>query len=202
MSKLTVELELDWFDSESGSVSDEIKNEVVRGLQDRLIQKVEKEIQATIDQKVVEAAEKITDEFLVTVYKERLENLRIPVKTGGWSSEVKYYSIAEFAGERFDDFLKKKTLGESGQHVDYERDAKYTLMEYLAKDILGRELEKKVSNLISEARQKAENTVISSLEKNLRDQLSADMISRLNIPSMLKSLQEKAAEIEQTSTNQ
>ncbi len=49
---------------------------------------------------------------------------------------------------------------------------------------------------LSDARQRAEDTVLNTLEKNLREQLSADIISRLNIPSMLKSLQEKAAEIE------
>lgn len=68
--------------------------------------------------------------------------------------------------------------------------------EYFAKNMLGKELEKKLSELIADARQKAENTVLSTLEKNLREQLSADIINRLNIPSMLKSLQEKAAEIE------
>lgn len=197
MSKLKIELELDWFDSETGSVSDEIKNEVVRGLQDRLIQKVEKQVQSTIEQKIVEAAEKVTNEFLVTVYQERLQNLQIPVKTGHWNAEVEYLSISEFSGRQFDDFLKRKILNERGEQVR-EREAQYTVLEYLAKDVLGQELEKKVSSLISDARQKAENTVIKTLEKNLRDQLSADIISRLNIPSMLKSLQEKAAEIEQT----
>lgn len=197
MSKLKIELELDWFDSETGSVSDEIKNEVVRGLQDRLIQKAEKQVQSTIEQKIVEAAEKVTNEFLVTVYQERLQNLQIPVKTGHWNAEVEYLSISEFSGRQFDDFLKRKILNERGEQVR-EREAQYTVLEYLAKDVLGQELEKKVSSLISDARQKAENTVIKTLEKNLRDQLSADIISRLNIPSMLKSLQEKAAEIEQT----
>lgn len=196
MNKLTVELELDWLDSESGSVSDALRDEVVRGLQDRLIHKVEKQVQATIESKIQEAVEKVSDEFLVTVYQERLQNLKIPVKTSTWGSEVEYHSISEYVGIQFDNFLKRKAFDEYGKRVDYERDAKYTIFEYFAKDILGKELEKKVSALISEARQKAENTVLNTLEKNLREQLSADIISRLNIPSMLKSLQEKAAEIE------
>ncbi|RUT48567.1 hypothetical protein EJP82_01085 [Paenibacillus anaericanus] len=196
MTKLKVELELNWFDSETGSVSDEIKNEVVRGLQDRLISKVEKQVQSTIESKIEEAADKVTDEFLVTVYQERLQNLKIPVKSSSWGSEVKYQSISEFVGKQFDDFLQRKVLNERGERVTYERDAKYTIFEYFARDILGNELESKVSTLISEARQKAEGTVLNTLEKNLREQLSADIISRLNIPSMLKSLQEKAAEIE------
>jgi len=196
MSKLTVELELDWLDSDSGSVSDAIRDEVVRGLQDRLIQKVEKQVQATLESKITEAADKVTNEYLVAVYQERLQNLKIPVKKSTWGSDVEYHSLSEYVGNQFDNFLQRKSLDEYGKRVDYERDAKYTIFEYFAKDILGKELEKKVSALISEARQKAENTVLSTLEKNLREQLSADIISRLNIPSMLKSLQEKAAEIE------
>lgn len=70
MNKLTVELELDWLDSDSGSVSDAIKDEVVRGLQDRLIQKVEKQVQATLESKITEAADKVTNEYLVAVYQE------------------------------------------------------------------------------------------------------------------------------------
>lgn len=196
MNKLTVELELDWLDSDSGSVSDAIRDEVVRGLQDRLIQKVEKEVQATLESKITEAADKVTNEYLVAVYQERLQNLKIPVKKSTWGSEVEYHSLSEYVGSQFDNFLQRKTLDEYGKRVDYERDAKYTIHEYFAKDILGKELEKKVSMLISGARQKAENTVLNTLEKNLREQLSADIISRLNIPSMLKSLQEKAAAIE------
>ncbi|MGG3504726.1 hypothetical protein ABES58_04495 [Paenibacillus lautus] len=196
MNKLTVELELDWLDSDSGSVSDAIRDEVVRGLQDRLIQKVEKQVQAALESKITEAADKVTNEYLVAVYQERLQNLKIPVKKSTWGSDVEYHSLSEYVGNQFDNFLQRKTLDEYGKRVDYERDAKYTIFEYFAKDILGKELEKKVSALISEARQKAENTVLSTLEKNLREQLSADIIGRLNIPSMLKSLQEKAAEIE------
>lgn len=196
MNKLTVELELDWLDSDSGSVSDAIKDEVVRGLQDRLIQKVEKQVQSVIESKIKEAADKVTSDFLIAIFEEKLQNIKIPNKTGTWRDEVELLSLSEFVGKKYDKFLEQKVFDEYGNRTDRERDAKYTVHEYFAKNMLGKELEKKVSALISEARQKAESTVLSTLEKNLREQLSADIISRLNIPTMLKSLQEKAAEIE------
>ncbi|MCF7753407.1 MULTISPECIES: hypothetical protein [Paenibacillus] len=193
MAKLKIELELDWFDEESGTVSDEIRNQVVSGLQDRLIRKVETQTRESIETKIKEAADKVSDEFLVKVFEERIKDITIPVKTGTWSSETKHLSFSEFVGEKYDDFLKRKVFDEHGRTPSYDRDAKFTIHEYFVKDMLGKELESKVSTLIAEARQKAEQSVINTLEKNLRDQLSADMIGRLNIPSMLKSLQEKAA---------
>ncbi|SMF88079.1 hypothetical protein SAMN05661091_4102 [Paenibacillus uliginis N3/975] len=196
MTKLKVELELDWFDSETGTVSDELRTEVVRGLQDRLINKVEKQVQSTIESKIKEAADKVTSDFLIAIFEEKLQNIKIPYDTGMWRDEVKLLSLSEFVGTQYDKFLERKVFDEYGKRTDREREAKYTVHEYFAKNMLGKELEKKLSELIADARQKAENTVLSTLEKNLREQLSADIINRLNIPSMLKSLQEKAAEIE------
>ena len=39
--------------------------------------------------------------------------------------------------------------------------------------------------------------VLNTLEQNLREQLAADTIKRLNIPQLLKNLQMKALEIEE-----
>jgi hypothetical protein len=194
MNKLTVELELDWFDSDTGTVSDELKNEVIRGLQDRLISKVEKQVQSTIEAKITEAADKVTGDFLIAIFEEKLQNIKIPWETGMWREEVKLLSLSEYVGKQYEKFLERKVFDERGNRT--ERDAKYTIHEYFARNMLGKELENKLAALIANARQRAEDTVLNTLEKNLREQLSADIISRLNIPSMLKSLQEKAAEIE------
>jgi len=196
MSKMKVELELDWFDSETGNVSDELRDEVVRGLQDRLISKVEKQVQSTIEAKITEAADKVTSEFLTTIFEEKLQNIKIPWETGMWRDEVKLLPLSEYVGKQYDKFLERKVFDERGNRTEREREAKYTIHEYFAHNMLGRELENKLAALIADARQRAEDTVLKTLEKNLREQLSADIISRLNIPSMLKSLQEKAAEID------
>ncbi|MNW41750.1 hypothetical protein D3C74_188990 [compost metagenome] len=202
MNKLTVELELDWFDSENGTVSDELKNEVIKGLQDRLISKVEKQVQSTIEAKITEAADKVTSDFLVSIFEEKLHNIKIPWETGMWRDEVELLSLSEYVGKQYDKFLERKVFDERGNRTSNERDAKYTVHEYFARNMLGKELEGKLAALIADARQRAEDTVLNTLEKNLREQLSADLISRLNIPSLLKSLQEKAAEIELNGSSQ
>ncbi|MEB8716297.1 hypothetical protein P4G97_26705, partial [Bacillus cereus] len=65
------------------------------------------------------------------------------------------------------------------------------IQNYLAK-----ELTSKVSTMIQTARKDAEETIVKALENNLKEQLSVDIIQRLNIPQMLESLQNKATELD------
>lgn len=196
MNAIKIEVELDWLDTEKGTVSDAIRDEVVKGIQDRLVQKVEKQAREAIETKIKEAVDKVSADFLIKVFEERLANIQIPVKSGTWGSDVEYLSLNEFVGRQYNDFLKRKIFDERGNRTDYERDAKYTIHEYFTRDLLGKELERKLAALIADARQKAEEGVLKSLDQSLRDQLSADIIKRLNIPAMLQSLQDKAAEFE------
>ncbi|MRB06793.1 hypothetical protein GH876_33630, partial [Bacillus thuringiensis] len=61
---------------------------------------------------------------------------------------------------------------------------------------LAKELTSKVSTMIQTARKDAEETIVKALENNLKEQLSVDIIQRLNIPQMLESLQNKATELD------
>ncbi|MDA2615722.1 hypothetical protein PDQ72_29205, partial [Bacillus cereus] len=61
---------------------------------------------------------------------------------------------------------------------------------------LAKELTSKVSTMIQTARKDAEETIVKALENNLKEQLSVDIIQRLNIPQMLESLQSKATELD------
>lgn len=191
MAKVKIELDLDWI-GEDGDVDKYIKDEVIHTLQKKFTVKSEERLEEMMNKKLEEVASKVTGDFLTKIMSEKIENIQIPHKSDDWGSSVEMLSVSEFVGKRYEKFLRKKVLNERGEHESYERDAKYTIHEYFVKDLLGKELEKKVSKLISEARQNAENTVLKSLESNLQSQLSADIIKRLNIPQMLKGLQEKA----------
>ena len=48
--------------------------------------------------------------------------------------------------------------------------------------------------MVKKAQKDAEDTVIKTLEQNLKDQLAVDTIKRMNIPKLLESLQKKALE--------
>lgn len=51
--------------------------------------------------------------------------------------------------------------------------------------------------MISTAKVEAEQMVLKTLEQNLKDQLAADTIKRLNIPKLLENLQQKAIAFEE-----
>ena len=53
--------------------------------------------------------------------------------------------------------------------------------------------------MIKKAQKEAEDTVIKTLEQNLKDQLAVDTIKRMNIPKLLENLQQKALEFEEDS---
>lgn len=192
MGKITIELDLDWI-NEDGSLQSSIKDEVINNLQSRFVQKAELNLDKMMNAKLEEVASKVTDEFLEKLLSEKVENLQIPFKKDSWGSTYEYVPISEFVGKKYEQFLTKKVLDNDGNEVRNGRDGTTSINEYFINKYLQKELVTKVNNLIKNARQDAEVTIIKTLEENLKSQLSADIINRLNIPSMLKGLQEKAA---------
>lgn len=196
MATLKIEVDLDWI-PEDGNIDDIIKGEVIEGLQASFLKRAEKKMQELLDEKLREAADKVSGEFLEKVMSEKVTNIQIPFKESKWDSEVKMLSLSEFVGMKYEKFLNKKVFDHDGNIPRYESDAKFTIHEYFTNKFLEKELVGKVEKLIANARQEAEETIIKTLESNLKAQLSADIINRLNIPQMLKSLQEKAAMLEE-----
>ncbi|MEF3309295.1 hypothetical protein PV433_10300 [Paenibacillus sp. GYB004] len=196
MAKVKIELDLDWI-SEEGDLDSTIKQEVIQNLQTRFTERVEHTTQKMLEGKMQEIANKVTDDFLEKVMSEKVNSLQIPYKSSTWSSEVQMLSLGEFVGIKYDEFLKRKVYDTDGKEPRYSSDAKVSIHEFFINKFLEKELVGKVSNLIKTARQDAEQTIIKTLESNLKAQLSADLINRLNIPHLLKSLQEKAALLEE-----
>lgn len=188
MAKFTVEVELDWLDEES-NIDDAIRSKVIDGLQDKLIHNLEKRMGDSITEKVEQKATEIADTFIRKILNEKLDSIQIPTQTSSWSSEVKYISLSEFIGKRFEHAMSEKTLNERGKKAGYRDDKKYSIIEYLTRDFIAKELNSKVANMIQDAKEKAEKSLISNLEQNLQSQLHADMIRRLNIPQLLQNLQ-------------
>ena len=188
MAKFTVEVELDWLAEES-SVDEAIHQEVIRGLQDRLLQKLEKQFEDKIEQLINEKVELIAEQFISKLIQEQISDIQIPFKSSSWGSNVEYIPLSEFMGKEFEKAITEKTLTERGGKASYRDDAKFSIVTYLTKDYIAKELNEKVAYMISEAKEKAEKSLISSLETNLQQQLHADMLKRLNIPELLLNLQ-------------
>lgn len=197
MGKVKIELDLDWLQEgvqeDGGNIEDLIKDEVISSLQQRFSAQAEKKMEKLLNEKMQEVSAQVVDGFLEKIMSEKINNLQIPYKSSSWSSEIELLPVSEFVGKRYEEFLKQKVYDKDGNMPRYRDDAKLSIHEFFVNKYLEKELVGKVNELIKTARQDAEETIIKTLETSLKSQLSADIINRLNIPHMLKSLQEKAA---------
>lgn len=188
MAKFNIEVELDWLD-EDENIDDEIKRQVIAGLQKSVARNVEKEIEEKMAERINEEAEKVAGTFIERLASEKLGSIQMPKKSGYYSSEVEYISLSEFIGNKFESMMSEKTLNKNGGKSDYRNDATYSVIEYLTKGYIADELNAKIIDMIQTAKTQAEESLIKNLEENLQRQLNADMIQKLNIPELLQSLQ-------------
>jgi hypothetical protein len=196
MANVKIELELDWL-NEDQTLDDSIREQVIANLQSRLIQNAENQITHKLNAELKEIADRVTSSFIEKTLETKIEDLQIPYQKGGyWSSEIEYMPISQYVGRKYEEHLTKKSLDEHGREAKYNSDAKLSISEYFIKNYLAKELTGKVSAMIQTARKDAEETIVKALENNLKEQLSVDIIERLNIPKMLESLQNKAANLE------
>lgn len=189
MAKFNIEVELDWLEEEN--VDEEIKKEVIAGLQNRITRNVESKIEKEMNDRINGEVEKIVDSFLKQVTTDKISEIQIPHKESSYSSKVEMIPISVFIGQRFERALTEKTLNERGGKFDRydDRGGKYSILEYLTKGYIAEELNSKVIDMIQQAKKQAEESLIKNLEVNLQQQLHADMIKKLNIPELLQNLQ-------------
>lgn len=207
MAKFNIEVELDWIDDENYSIDEEIKEQVVKGVKEQLLKMAlddsTKKLDLAITEKVELASDTIQkkmDSFVANICEEKIASMKIPRKNNSWSDDVKYIPMSEFVGERYEAFLNKRVLDSDGNEAKYRSDAKISINEYFIDKYLNKELASKVSGMIQTAKKDAEETVLKTLEQNLKDQLAVDTIKRLNIPKLLENLQTKALEFEKEDT--
>lgn len=200
MAKINIELELDWL-NEDESLDEAIKDEVLKNLQNRLISNAENQITAKLNGLLEGIANKVTDSFIEETLEAKIENMQIPYKKSSWDSEYELLPIGQFIGMKYEKYLNEKKFDRDGKIPRYRDDAKISISEYFINNYLEKELSSKVSAMIQTARKDAEETIVKALENNLKEQLSVDIINRLNIPHMLESLQSKAAELDSGEVN-
>ncbi|MGE6376578.1 hypothetical protein [Peribacillus muralis] len=194
MAKVKIELDLDWLNEEE-NLDQVIKDEVIANLQNRLIQNAEYQITKKLNGLLEGIANQVTDSFIEETLKAKIDKLQIPHKKSSWDSQVELIPISEFIGMKYESYLNEKTLDSDGNAPRYSSDRKLSISEYFINKYLEKELTTKVSSMIQTARKDAEDTIVKALENNLKEQLSVDIINRLNVPKMLETLQNKAAEL-------
>jgi len=186
--KFNIEIDLDWV-NEDNSVDDEIKNQIINNLSSTITQKAQIKVDEILAKKVEEAAKKTTDGFIEKIMLDSFDNMKIPVKKNSWDDKVGYMSLTDFIKERFEKAMNEKRLDSNGSNRNYDK--KISINEYFLNQFLAKEMEEKVVDLIKKARIDAENSIIKTLDSTLKEQLSSDIVSRLNIPELLKNLQQK-----------
>lgn len=196
MAKFNIEVELDWLEEDGGSIDEILKEGIIKDIRSSITAKAQKEVESRLAEIITAETENIVSTFLGKTFERKIETLQIPYKPDKWSSDVEYMSLGEFVGKQYEEHLHKKVFDHQGRIPDRQSDAKVSITEYFTKNYLEKELTKKVETLIQKARMDAENTIIKSLEDNLKAQLSVDIIKRLNIPQLLDSLREKAELLE------
>jgi hypothetical protein len=183
------------------TVEQHIRDAVIGGLQDRLVKNVEGRITKkleTVENEIVKKLEgrvnDVVDTFLEKIAADKIKTLKIPYKKSEYGSTVEFLPITEYIGKRYEEYIGEKRFNEKGEKPSYSSDAKYSLTQILINRVFGDDLDKKVVATIKQARETAEKEIIGSLENTLQQQLTADIIAKINVPQMLKRLQEQYGE--------
>lgn len=203
MAKFNIEVELDWLNDEEYSIDDEIREQVVRGVKNELLKKATDEALKKLDSAIADKLKEATDiieqrvqDFISVVTEKQIEKIKIPFKKDRWSDSVDFIPISEFVGKQYEEYLTKKVYNRDFEVARYDSDKVYSPIEAHIKSYLNSTLSAQVSDMVKGAQKEAEDTVIKTLEQNLKDQLAVDTIKRMNIPKLLENLQQKALEFE------
>lgn len=201
MAKFNIEVELDWMDEEAYSIDDELRERIVKGVEDALLKKATDEAVKAVDnkiaEKILEAEETIqatVDQFIANVCDEKIGKIIIPQKKSSWSEEVTYKPLSEYVGDRFEAFLTERRYDYDGKVARYDSERKLTAANLLTGQYLEKELGVKVERLIANAKKEVEESLISSLEQKLKENLSKDIIEKMNIPDVLRRFSEMSLE--------
>lgn len=202
MAKFNITVDLDWMDDEEGySIDDELKERVIKGIEDALLKKATDEAVKAVDDKICEkvgeaenSIQEAVDKFISTVCEEKINKIMIPVKKNSWSDEVKYKPLSEYVGERFNYYITEKKFDKDGNVARWSSESVYSAADLLTSDYLKKELDTKVETMISNARKEVEESLIKSFEQKLKENLSKDIIEKMNIPGVLKRFSEMSLE--------
>ena len=143
MAKFNIEVELDWMDEEAYSIDDELRERIVKGVENALLEKATNEAVKAVDnkiaEKILEAEETIqatVDQFIANVCEEKIGKIVIPEKKSTWSDEVTYKPLSEYVGERFELFLTEKRYDRDGRIASYSSDRKLSAAGLLTSQYL------------------------------------------------------------------
>lgn len=174
---------------------------MIKGIEDTLLKRATDDAVKAVDDKIREkvgeaenSIQEAVDKFISTVCEEKINKIMIPVKKNSWSGEVKYKPLSEYVGERFNYYITEKKFDKDGNVARWSSESVYSAADLLTSDYLKKELDTKVETMISNARKEVEESLIKSFEQKLKENLSKDIIEKMNIPDVLRRFSEMSLE--------
>ena len=155
---------------------------------------IQKKIDDLVGKKLLEVSDKIdeiVDGYLDVVCQSEIEKMKIPQKKTDWSKEVEMIPISEFIGSRFNSFCNAKRYDKDFRETSYSGDKVYSLLEKDIQSYLKNVLSKQVSEIVRKAQSNAEKEIVESLEQTLKQNLAEETVKKMNIPEVLKKMQNK-----------
>lgn len=182
-------------EEDSYSIDEELKERIIEGVEDALLKKATHEALKMVDAKIAEKVKeaegtinKAINKFIENVCSEKINNIQIPEKSGGWSNKITYYSLSEYVGMQFERFINEKRYDQDGKYKDWGNN-RYSAAELLTTNYLKKEFDTKIRKMIQRAKDEVEIEIVKSLEQKLKENLAKDTIEKMNIPEVLKKLQ-------------
>ena len=204
MAKFNIEVEIEGLNDEDTYIDDEIREQVIKGIENKLLEKSTKEAVKAVDKAIGEKIEEAkvnidiaVEQFIMNVCEDKMNKIMIPYKESSWSSEIKYMTLSEYVGDRFEKFINEKRFDYDGSVARYDSDKKLSLTGLLVNKYLEKTLATRVENMIKKAQEESEEMVLKTLEQKLKENLATDTIKRMNIPQLLKTLEQKGLEWEE-----
>ena len=200
MAKFTLEVEID--DIEEGNIDEYLtegfKEDLKRQLLSRSVDKAVQAVEDAIASKVAAAEEQVqnaVDTYVANVCAERFENMLVATKESDWSNKVNYVSMPEYIGQRFQIYLTEKRFDKEGNPSRWSSDAKPSAMDLMGRQFFAKEVDERITEMIRKARADVEVEIVKGLEAKLKENLAADMIKKMNIPEVLRKLQENGGNL-------
>lgn len=200
MAKINITVDVDWVDDVN--FDDMLKQEILDGVRNHLKDKAISEVQKKIDTeiaKVIQVAtgniQKQVDNFIKDVTTDSLSTLKVAVNKNSWSEDVELVPINTFIAQRFEELCNKKNYNADFELTSYN--PRYSLTECSIKKYFNETLQYKMVEMIKNARQAAEEEIIKSMEQALKNNLAEETVKKMNIPQVLRNLQEKYVAVEE-----
>lgn len=196
MAKFNIEVELDWMEEDSYSIDEELKERIIEGVEDVLLHKASNEAVRIVDKKIAEKVSeaeetinKAVNQFIENVCSEKINKIQIPEKKSDWSDEVTYYSMPEYVGKKFEEFLTERRYTREGKLGSYSSERQLSAADLLTTKYLELEFGTKIEEMIQNAKHEVEIDIVKSLEQKLKENLTKETIEKMNIPEVLKKLE-------------